>query len=165
MNQLQEIFFQELGDIYSAEQQLVKALPKMAKAAQSQELKDAFAAHLGETENHVERLEQIFALFHKTPKAKKCKAMDALIDEGKDIISDNEDTPGLDAALICAAQKAEHYEIAAYGSLRTWAELVRNQQAVDLLQQTLEEEEAADEKLTQLAERSNREAVEAAVES
>src|SRR5438876_1658810 len=103
MNQLEDVFLDELGDILSAENQLVKALPKMVKAAQSQELKDAFSAHLGETENHVERLKQIFEMLSKTARAKKCKGMQALIDEGKDIISENEDTSALDAAIICAA--------------------------------------------------------------
>jgi len=161
MNQLQEVFLEELADIYSAESQLVKALPKMVKAAQAQELKDAFSAHLGETENHVERLKQIFEMLGKTARAKKCKGMEALIDEGKTIISENEDTSALDAALICAAQKVEHYEIAAYGCLRTWAKIIDNQQAVGLLQQTLDEEEAADERLNQIAERSNQVAAEA----
>src|ERR1043165_5711358 len=163
MNQLQEIFFEELEDIYNAEEQLIKALPKMAKAAQEQELKDAFSQHLSETENHVERLEQLFELFGKTPRGKKCKAMAALIGEGEDLISDHEDTSGLDAVLICAAQKVEHYEIAAYGCLRTWAKIMDKEEAVSLLQQTLDEEEAADEKLNQIAERSNRVAAEATV--
>src|SRR5437667_9716999 len=161
MNQLQEVFFEELGDIYSAENQLVKALPKMAKVAQSQELKDAFSAHLGETENHVERVKQIFELFDKPARGRKCKGMEGLIDETKEVISENKGTTGLDAALICAAQKVEHYEIAAYGCLRTWARLMDHQQAVSLLQQTLDEEEAADEKLNQIAERLNQVAVEA----
>ena len=161
MNQLEEVFLQELGDIYSAETQLIKALPKMAKAAQSEELKDAFSAHLGETENHVERLKQIFEMFGKTAKTVKCKGMEGLIDEGKEVISKHENTTGLDAAIICAAQKAEHYEIASYGCLRTWARLMDHQQACSLLQQTLDEEEAADEKLNELADRLNRVAAEA----
>ena len=161
MNQLQELFFEELADIYGAENQLVKALPKMAKVAQSQELKDAFSAHLGETENHVERLKEIFQIFEKPAKGKKCKGMEGLIAEAKEVISENKGTSGLDAALICAAQKVEHYEIAAYGCLRTWARIMENTPVTDLLQQILEEEEAADEKLTQIAERSNQAAVEA----
>lgn len=161
MNQLQEVFFEELGDIYSAENQLVKALPKMAKVAQSQELKDAFSAHLGETENHVERLKQIFKIFDRPVRGRKCKGMEGLIEEGKEVISENKGTSGLDPALICAAQKVEHYEIATYGCLRTWAQLMENQQAADLLQETLQEEEAADEKLNQIAARSNQVAAEA----
>jgi len=160
MNQLQEVFLEELADAYSAETQLVKALPKMARVAQAQELKDAFTAHLGETENHVERLKKIFALFDEKPRAKKCKGMEGLIDEGNDVISENKGSSAVDAALICAAQKVEHYEIAAYGCLRTWAKILDNDQAVNLLQQTLDEEEAADQKLNQIAERSNQVAVE-----
>ncbi len=163
MNQLQEVFLEELGDLYNAENQLVKVLPKMAKVAQTQELKDAFAAHLGETENHVERLKQIFQSFDKKAKGRKCKGMEGLIDEAKDVISENKDTSAIDAALICAAQKVEHYEIAGYGTLRCWARLLENQQAVDLLEQTLKEEEAADQKLNQIAERTNQIAVEAPV--
>jgi ferritin-like metal-binding protein YciE len=154
------VFLEELADAYSAETQLVKALPKMARVAQAQELKDAFTAHLGETENHVERLKKIFALFDEKPRAKKCKGMEGLIDEGNDVISENKGASAVDAALICAAQKVEHYEIAAYGCLRTWAKILDNDQAVNLLQQTLDEEEAADEKLNQIAERSNQVAVE-----
>jgi ferritin-like metal-binding protein YciE len=161
MNQLQDVFIEELGDLYSAENQLIKALPKMAKAAQSQELKDAFSAHLGETENHVERLQQVFEIFSKPPRGRKCKGMEGLIDEAKEVISENKGTAAIDAALICAAQKVEHYEIAAYGCLRTWAKILDNQQAAELLQQTLQEEESADEKLNQIAERSNQMAVEA----
>src|SRR5438105_9094789 len=103
MNQLQEVFLQELADIYSAENQLVKALPKMVKAAQAQELKDAISAHLGETENQVERLNQIFQMFGKTARGRKCKGMEGLIEEGKEVISKHEESPALDAALICAA--------------------------------------------------------------
>ena len=164
MNQLQEVFLEELADAYSAESQLVKALPKMAKAALAQELKDAFTAHLGETENHVARLKQIFALFNETPHAKKCKGMEGLIDEGKDVISEHKGSSAIDAALICAAQKVEHYEIAAYGCLRTWAKILDYDQAVNLLQQTLDEEEAADDRLNQIAERSNQVAIEAVAE-
>ena len=133
----------------------------MAKVAQSQELKDAFSAHLGETENHVERLKEIFQLFDKPAKGRKCKGMEGLIDEAKEVMSENKGTSGLDAALICAAQKVEHYEIAAYGCLRAWARIMENTQVVDLLQRTLDEEEAADEKHNQIAERSNQAAVEA----
>ncbi len=164
MNQLQEVFLEELADAYSAESQLVKALPKMAKVALAQELKDAFTAHLGETENHVKRLKQIFALFNETPHEKKCKGMEGLIAEGKEVISEHEGSSAIDAALICAAQKVEHYEIAAYGCLRTWAKILDNDQAVNLLQQTLDEEEAADDKLNQIAERSNQVAIEAVAE-
>ena len=148
MSQLRETFVEELKDLYDAEKQLLKALPKMAKAADHEELKAAFEDHLQETETHVERLEQVFSIFGETAKGKKCKAMQGLVEEGQDLIDEEEG----DAALICAAQKVEHYEIASYGSLRTWAELLDEDEAVDLLQETLDEEKAADEKLTEIAE-------------
>ena len=148
MSQLRETFVEELKDLYDAEKQLLKALPKMAKAADHEELKAAFEDHLQETETHVERLEQVFSIFGETAKGKKCKAMQGLVEEGQDLIDEEEG----DAALICAAQMVEHYEIASYGSLRTWAELLDEGEAVDLLQETLDEEKAADEKLTEIAE-------------
>jgi ferritin-like metal-binding protein YciE len=148
MSGLRETFIEELKDLYDAEKQLIKALPKMAKAAEHEELKAAFEDHLQETETHVERLEQVFSIFGETAKGKKCKAMQGLVEEGQDLIDEEEG----DAALICAAQKVEHYEIASYGSLRTWAELLDENEAVDLLQETLDEEKATDEKLTEIAE-------------
>jgi ferritin-like metal-binding protein YciE len=151
MHGLEELFLSELGDIYDAEKQLVKALPKMAKAAQSEELRDAFESHLAETEGHVQRLEQAFEALGKPAKGRKCEAMQGLIKEGKEIISDMEDST-LDAGLICAAQKVEHYETAAYGCLTTWARLLDKRDVCDLLQQTLDEEKAADKKLTEIAE-------------
>ena len=151
-NELQELFIDELADVYSAEQQLLKALPKMAKAANSTELQEAFESHLEETQEHVSRLEQIFKSLGETLKRKKCKAMEGLVEEGEEIMEEFEDSAALDAALIAAAQKVEHYEIASYGTLRTWAELLDHQDAVSLLEETLEEEKAADEKLTGVAE-------------
>jgi len=148
MNELRETFVEELKDIYDAEKQLLKALPKMAKAAEHEELKDAFESHLHETEEHVRRLEQVFRLMDQPVKGKKCKAMQGLVEEGEELISEEEG----DAALICAAQKVEHYEIAAYGSLESWAKLMGEQEAADLLGETLGEEKSADEKLTGLAE-------------
>ncbi len=148
MSTLRETFLDELADIYDAEKQLVKALPKMAKAAKNQELKQGFQTHLEETEGHVERLEQVFEQFGAKAKAKKCKAMKGLIEEGEDLIDDEEG----DAALICAAQKVEHYEIAAYGSLKSWAELLGEEDAANLLDETLNEEKATDDKLTEVAE-------------
>jgi ferritin-like metal-binding protein YciE len=148
MSKLRETFLEELADLYDAEKQLVKALPRMAKAAKHEELKDAFLTHLGETEEHVNRLEQVFRAFGAKPKGKKCKAMQGLIEEGEDIIKEEMG----DAALICAAQKVEHYEIASYGSLHSWATLLEQNEAADLLHETLEEEKATDEKLTQTAE-------------
>jgi len=148
MSKLRETFLDELADLYDAEKQLLKALPKMAKAAEHDELKDAFETHLEETEEHVRRLEQVFKSFGSKAKGKKCKAMVGLVEEGEDVIDDELG----DAALICAAQKVEHYEIASYGSLQSWASLLEENEAADLLQETLDEEKATDEKLTQVAE-------------
>jgi ferritin-like metal-binding protein YciE len=148
MSTLRETFLDELADVYDAEKQLLKALPKMAKAAQSEELREAFEEHLEETQRHVERLEQVFEAFEQPAKGKKCKAMQGLVEEGSELI---EEEMG-DAALICAAQKVEHYEIASYGSLRAWAALLEEEEAADLLEETLEEEKAADEKLNEIAE-------------
>jgi ferritin-like metal-binding protein YciE len=147
MNTLRETFIDELADLYDAEKQLVKALPKMAKAAENEELKAGFETHLEETEEHVNRLEEVFALFDEKARGKKCKAMQGLLEEGKELI---EEEAG-DAALICAAQKVEHYEIASYGSLKCWAELLGEDKAVKLLEETLDEEKATDEKLTEVA--------------
>ncbi len=148
MNELRETFVEELKDIYDAEKQLLKALPKMAKAAEHEELKDAFEAHLHETEEHVRRLEQVFRLMNQPAKGKKCKAMQGLLEEGEELIREDEG----DAALICAAQKVEHYEIASYGSLESWAKLMGEQEVANLVGETLGEEKSADEKLTGIAE-------------
>jgi ferritin-like metal-binding protein YciE len=148
MSSLRETFVTELADLYDAEKQLLKALPKMAKAASEEELKEAFQSHLEETQQHVQRLEQVFEIFEEPAKGKKCKAMQGLIAEGDELIQEKEG----DAALICAAQKVEHYEIASYGSLCAWARLLEEDQAADLLEETLDEEKAADEKLTSIAE-------------
>src|SRR5437867_3762610 len=148
MSALQETFVEELKDVYDAEKQLLKALPKMAKAAQDDQLREAFESHLEETEEHVRRLEQVFKIFDQQPRAKKCKGMQGLIAEGEEIIAQEEG----DAGLICAAQKVEHYEIAAYGSLRSWAKLLEEEEAAELLEETLDEESTADEKLTEIAE-------------
>ena len=148
MSALRDTFVEELKDLYDAEKQLLKALPKMAKAAENEELKAAFEQHLEETETHVERLEKVFEAFGETVKGKKCKAMQGLVEEAADLIKEEEG----DAALICAAQKVEHYEIASYGSLRAWAELLDESEAIDLLQETLDEEKTTDERLTEIAE-------------
>jgi ferritin-like metal-binding protein YciE len=159
MNELTELFLDELADIYNAETQLTKALPKMAKAANSDDLREAFESHLAETKEQIERLKQVFQAFDKTAKGKKCKAMEGLLAEGEEILSEHKDSVCLDAALISAAQKVEHYEIASYGCLATWAKLLGNDEAVSLLQETLDEEKQTDEKLTELAEsQSNLEA-------
>jgi ferritin-like metal-binding protein YciE len=149
MSTLRETFIEELRDVYDAEKQLLKALPKLAKAAEHEELKSAFEEHLQQTEQQVERLERVFEAIDETARGKKCKAMQGLIEEGSDHIKEDAG----DAALICAAQKVEHYEIAAYGSLASWAELMEEGEAASLLQETLEEEKETDEKLTDLAER------------
>ena len=150
---LNELYKEELKDLYSAETQLVAALPKMAKAASSPELKQAFEIHLEATKGHVKRLEQIFATLGGSPKGKKCKAMEGLVEEGAELIKAKADfePEALDAGLIGAAQRVEHYEIAAYGTARTLAQQLGDQQAATLLQQTLNEETATDAKLTALA--------------
>ncbi len=148
---MEELFIEELRDLYDAETQLTKALPKMAKAAVSEELRNAFEEHLEQTENQVERLKRIFELSSEKPTGKKCAAMAGLIKEGDEMASDTEETPVRDAGLIAAAQKVEHYEISGYGSARTHAELLGNDEAVRLLEETLREERETDERLTELA--------------
>ena len=162
MNPLEELLIDELKDIYSAENQLVKALPKLAKAASAPELKRAFERHAEETKRQVERLNQIGEILEIRMTGKKCKGMEGLIEEGKEIMSEDLDENAIDAGLIGAAQKAEHYEIAAYGTARTHAQLLGYNKVAKLLQQTLDEEAATDKKLTALAESIiNVEAVEA----
>jgi ferritin-like metal-binding protein YciE len=148
MGNLRETFVDELRDVFDAEKQLLKALPKLAKAAENEQLKEAFEQHTEETENQIERLKEVFELFEEEPRGKKCKGMEGLIEEGAEMI---EEEAG-DAALICAAQKAEHYEIATYGSLAAWAKLLEEEQAVKILEEILEQEKQTDEKLTELAE-------------
>lgn len=155
MNQeLHDLFLDELADLLSAETQLTKALPKMAKAAQSEELAEALRSHLTETENHVERLKEVFASLDEKVKTKTCKAMKGLIEEGSELLEELKGSSALDAGIIAAGQKVEHYEIASYGSVRAWAEEMGHTEAADLLQETLDEEKAADEKLTEIAEHS-----------
>lgn len=151
---MEELFYDELRDLYDAENQLTKALPKMAKACASEELRNAFEEHLQQTEGHVERLERIFEAAGEKPTGKKCAAMAGLIKEGDEMVSNTDEDSVRDAGLIMAAQKVEHYEMSGYGSARTHAELLGNTQAVSLLEETLREERAADEKLTGLAEDS-----------
>jgi ferritin-like metal-binding protein YciE len=151
-NGLQELLIEELRDIYNAEGQLLKALPKMAKAATSERLKEAFERHLEETETHVERLEQAFESLGEPVKGKKCKAMEGLLEEGKEVMEEHSESSMLDAALICAAQKVEHYEIASYGTICTWADLLGLDEVSDLLKETLDEEKTTDETLTEIAE-------------
>lgn len=152
LDSLQTLYIEELRDIYSAENQLLKALPKMAKGAASAELKQALKDHLEETQGHVERLEEIFKGLDKSPKGKTCKAMKGLVEEGSEILEEEGEDSVLDAGIIAAGQKVEHYEIASYGTVVAWANLLGEEEAVDLLQQTLDEEGEADKKLTELAE-------------
>jgi ferritin-like metal-binding protein YciE len=152
LESLNELFVNELKDVLNAEKQLVRALPKMAKAAQSPELQQAFRKHLAETEGHVERLERIFSSLGQTARGKQCKGMEGLVEEGKEIMQEDGAPEVIDAALISAAQRVEHYEIAAYGCLRTYAQLLGNSEADRLLEQTLQEEEATDKALTALGE-------------
>lgn len=152
MEDLQDLFVDQLRDLYSAEKQLVRALPKMAKKASDENLKQAFTTHLEETKGHVERLEQIFDKLGKRAGGKTCKAMQGLVEEGKEAMEEDAEPEVLDAALIAAAQRVEHYEIAGYGTVRAYAKLLGDNQAAKLLQQTLDEEGKTDKMLTQLAE-------------
>jgi ferritin-like metal-binding protein YciE len=164
LESLQELYIDELKDLYSAECQLLSALPKMAKAASALQLRDAFELHLRQTRGHVERLDRIFEALGTDPKGKKCKAMEGLIQEGKDLINGDGASTVRDAALIAAAQRVEHYEMAGYGCVRNYARLLGDEEAANLLQQTLDEEAEADVLLTQLAESSiNMEAMETSV--
>ena len=157
----EKLLVEELKDIYSAEKQITKALPKMAKNAASDELRKAFETHLKETEGQIERLDRVFEILGKGSSGKTCKAMQGLVQEGSEQIQELEGEI-LDAALICAAQKVEHYEMAAYGSARTWAQQLGQKEVADLLQQTLDEEGNTDHKLTQLAGKINKQAQRAA---
>ena len=155
---LKELYIDELKDLYSAETQLVKALPKMAKGAASEDLRKGFEEHLEQTKGHVQRLEQIFDSLGESPKGKKCKGMEGLIEEGSEVLQEDYEGSVLDAALIGAAQRVEHYEIAGYGTVRAMAEELGQTEHVSLLTSTLDEEKETDEKLTQLAEEANSEA-------
>lgn len=152
LESLEELFVEELRDMYNGEKQILRALPKMAKAAESPQLSDAFMKHLRETEGQVKRLERIFQGLGQAVRGKTCKGIQGIIEEGKEKLEKEDPGPVLDAALIAGAQKVEHYEIASYGCLRTYAQLLGNTEAARLLEQTLTEEEAADKKLTQLGE-------------
>ena len=151
MNTLRELYIAELKDLYSAEKQLVQALPKMAKNATNPELQAAFENHLEETKRHVERLDQIFETLEASPGGKHCKGMAGLIEEGAELLEEDAQEDVLDAGLITKAQHVEHYEIAGYGTVRTYAEILGESEHAQLLQQTLEEEAAADRLLTELA--------------
>src|SRR6266498_416552 len=152
LDTLQKLYTDELRDLYNAENQPLKALPKMAKAASSEELKDAFEKHLEQTKGHVKRLEQVFEELDENPKGKTCHAMKGLIEEGSEILKEDGEDSVIDAGIIVAAQKVEHYEIAGYGSVRTFAQLLGQDKSAELLQQTLDEESEANELLNKLAE-------------
>ena len=149
---LDELFHDTLKDIYYAEKKILSALPKMAKAAQNEDLAAAFKKHHGETEEQVSRLEQVFELIEEKPQGKKCAAIEGILEEGQEIMKEYKGSPALDAGLLAAAQAVEHYEMSRYGTLKAWAEELGLDEAAKLLGETLEEEEATDEALTELAE-------------
>jgi ferritin-like metal-binding protein YciE len=154
IDSLRKLYVEDLKDLYSAEKQILQALPKMVRKASDEKLKKAFEEHLRVTEKQVERLDRIFEGLGKSPRGKRCKGMEGLLEEGKEVMQEDMDPDVLDAALIGAAQKVEHYEMAAYGTVRSYATLLGEDQAARLLQQTLDEEGEADKTLTQLAESS-----------
>jgi ferritin-like metal-binding protein YciE len=159
---LDELFHDTLKDIYFAEKKILATLPKMAKAADSEELKAAFGKHHGETEMQIERLERVFAAIDKKPQGKTCAAIVGITDEGAEIMQDYKGSPALDAGLLAAAQAVEHYEISRYGTLIAWAEELGLEDAVSLLEETLEEEKATDEALTEIAKSAINQQAEAA---
>jgi ferritin-like metal-binding protein YciE len=158
INTLHDVYVEQLRELYSAETQLTKALPKMAKAATSPELAQGFEEHLEQTKGHVSRLEEIFQGLDEKPTGKKCKAMEGLIKEGAETIEEDATPAAKDAMLIAAAQRVEHYEIAGYGSVKTYANLLGEEDAAKLIEETLQEEVETDEKLTEAAESINAEA-------
>ena len=155
MKTLKDLFLDELADMYDAEHRIVKALPKLAKAATCPDLKAAIQSHLKETEGHIKKLEQVFQCFGEKAKGKTCEATKGLLEEGDEIAADFKGSPAINAALISAAQKVEHYEMASYGCLHEWAGLLENEKAADLLEDILDEEKATNEKLTELARASS----------
>jgi len=157
-NGLRELYLDELKDLYSAENQLIKALPKLAKTSTSDELREGFEQHLEQTKGHVERLEQIFEAMDESPKGKKCAGMEGLVKEGSEVMDEDFEGAVMDAALIGAAQRVEHYEIAAYGTVIAFANQLGESEHASLLKQTLEEEKETDEKLTSLSEEINSQA-------
>jgi ferritin-like metal-binding protein YciE len=159
---LRELFHDTLKDIYFAEKKILAALPKMAKAAQSEELKAAFQKHEGETEGHVDRLDKVFAELDEPPRGKTCDAIVGIIEEGQEVIKEYRGSPALDAGLLAAAQAVEHYEISRYGTLKTWAQELGLDQSVAMLNLTLAEEKKTDQTLTELAESSVNQHAEAA---
>lgn len=159
LQSLHELYIKELHDLYDAENQIIKALPKMIESADSSELRNALSHHLEETRGQVTRLEQVFRMHNEDVKGEKCKGIEGIINEDKEVVKHDENLNVRDAGIIAGAQKVEHYEIAAYGTVRTWAEQMGHTQAAQLLQQTLDEERKADQKLTEIARSLNVEAV------
>jgi ferritin-like metal-binding protein YciE len=158
VDNIEKLFLNELKDIYSAEKQITRALPKMAKAAATEELRTAFEAHLKETRGQIERLDRVFEILGKPATGKMCKGMQGVLEEGSETLEEIEEGEIRDAAMIGAAQRVEHYEIAAYGTVRTMAELLNQKEIAQLLQKTLDEEGATDKKLTQIASKVNKQA-------
>lgn len=155
VDSMEKLFVQELKDLYSAENQITKVLPKMAKAAASNELKTAFEHHLKETEGQIQRLDKVFEILGTSPKGKTCQGMKGVLEEGNEMLTETEEGDVRDAALISAGQRVEHYEMAGYGTVRSYAERLGKSQIVQLLEQTLEEEKAADKKLTEISKKVN----------
>jgi ferritin-like metal-binding protein YciE len=155
VDSIEKLFVQELKDLYSAENQITKVLPKMAKAAASNELKTAFEHHLKETEGQIQRLDKVFEILGASPKGKTCQGMKGVLEEGNEMLTETEEGDVRDAALISAGQRVEHYEMAGYGTVRSYAERLGKSQIVQLLEQTLEEEKAADKKLTEISKKVN----------
>lgn len=155
METMDELLLDELKDLYSAEKQITKALPKLAKAAASEDLRAAFESHLEETRGHVERLDRIFEMLGKSPRGKMCKGMEGLIEEGSEILEESDKGALRDAAMISAAQRVEHYEMAGYGSVREYANMLGRKEIASLLEETLEEEKAADKKLNMISRKVN----------
>jgi ferritin-like metal-binding protein YciE len=160
IDSLRKLYVEELKDLYSAEKQILQSLPRMAKKATNPQLRAGFEEHVRQTEEQVKRLDRIFEGLGKSPRGKKCKGMEGVLEEGKEVMQEDMDNETRDAALIAAAQRVEHYEMAGYGTARTYAQLLGENEAAKLLQQTLDEEGATDKKLTQLAEAINVEAME-----
>ena len=159
LSTLNDLYVEELKDLYSVENQILKALPDMVEAATAPDLKAGFEAHLRQTQEHVSRLDQIFDKLGKSPRGKHCKGMEGILAEGKELLKEKSEPEALDAGLITAAQHVEHYEIAGYGTVRTYAKLLGENEAMALLQQTLDEEEQTDQKLTKLSSKINVEAL------
>ena len=162
VNTIEKLFVEELKDLYSAENQITKALPKLVEAASSKELQSALQHHLKETEEHVRRLEKVFEILGASPKGKTCDGMKGILSEGSEALKETDEGDVRDAALISGAQRVEHYEMAAYGTVRSYAERLKQKQIVQLLEETLEEERAADKKLTDISKKVNQQALHAA---